>query len=154
MQEFLELFEVIREFGNAVIAGTGEELMRLESGALVTTVCLLAVCLIGTGIFAESRFAVMYAVLAGGKEKRLGTLFLRETGKGLSVQVPEKLLEKSESSRYLVRLPDDFARKHYMEELFLELPSGKRRVAVKKQIRFQAGLEWKINAGISKVMVP
>lgn len=154
MQEFSELFEIVKEFVSAVAAGTGEELLRLGSSAAVTVICLLAFGLIGSGIFAESRSAVLCAVSPGGKEKPLGTLYVRETGGRLRMQVPERLLEKSESIYYVAKLPMDFAGKHYMEELFLELPSGIRRMAVKRQIRFQVGLEWKINAGISKVMVP
>ena len=92
------------------------------------------------GIYIESRCAKLYAVLEKNQKKLLGNLYIREQKGKLFVMVPKKLLEKSESIYYTLGMSDGFAGRHYMEELFLELPSGRKRVAVKKQVSFKCGL--------------
>ncbi len=134
------MYEVIKEFACAVQSSVREELLRMGGSVGISLLCMVAFFCIILGIYIESRCAKLYAVLEKNQKKLLGNLYIREQKGKLFVMVPKKLLEKSESIYYTLGMSDGFAGRHYMEELFLELPSGRKRVAVKKQVSFKCGL--------------
>lgn len=134
------MWEVVKEFIGAVMQGTGEEMSRAGSGAAVTFLCMVAFALVLTGIFIESRCVTIYYVTAEGKRKLLGSLLIQKEEGNYRVRIPGHFFEKSESIYYYIHLPEDFAHRHYMEEILVELPAGKRRLAIKRRIQFKNGL--------------
>ena len=135
------MWVLVKEFFNAVMQGAGEEMSRAGSGAIIVFFCMIAFSCITIGIFLEGRCATLYYVTAEGKRKLLGSLFVQK-GEGIyRVKSPVTFLEKSESIYYYMHLPKDFAHRHYMEEILVELPAGKKRLAIKKQMQFKNGLK-------------
>lgn len=134
------MWEVIKEFIGAVTAGVGREISRAGSGAAVAFICMIAFLCIAAGIFIEGRCAVLYYVTTEGRRKLIGSLYVRKEEGNYRIKIPETYFDKSESIYYYVHLPEDFAHRHYMEELLVEMPSGKRRMAIKKQMQFKRGL--------------
>ena len=134
------MWEVIKEFIGAVTAGVGKEIIRAGSGAVIAFICMIAFLCIVAGIFIESRCALLYYVTTDGKRKLIGSLYVQTEDGNYKVKIPEAYFDKSESVYYYVHLPEDFAHRHYMEEILLEMPSGKRRLAIKKQVHFKSGL--------------
>lgn len=137
------MWEVMKEFICVVIEGIGEEISRAGSGIVVSFFCMLAFLCILVGIFIESRCARIYYVAAGGKRKLLGNIYFRNEEGCFKVKIPEHFLEKSESIYYCIEVPKDFAHRHYMEELQLELPAGRKKMAIKKHMQFKSGLQIK-----------
>ena len=133
--------EIIKEFIFAVIGAAGEEINRAGSGIAVCVMCFVAFSCIMAGIFIESRCGVLYYITAEGKERLVGSVYFRSENAGFKMKIPEHFFEKSESVYYCIKVPKDFAHRHYMEELQLELPTGKKKFAIKKQIKFKQG--WK-----------
>lgn len=117
-----------------------EEVLHMGGSKGIILLCLMAFFCIIFGICIENRCVKLYQVLENNQKNMLGNLYIKEQNGRLFVTVPGKLLEKSESVNYALGIPEGFAKKHYMEELFLELPSGRKRVAVKKQVSFKCGL--------------
>lgn len=134
------MYEVIKEFVCAVWSSVWEEVLYMGGGIGISLLCLAAFFCVILGICMENRCVKLYQVLGKNQKKMLGNLYIKEQNGRLFVTVPGKLLEKSESVNYTLGIPEGFAKKHYMEELFLELPSGRRRVAIKRYICFKTGL--------------
>lgn len=134
------MWEVLKEFAGTVISGTGEELRRAGSTAAVVFFCMLAFLCIAAGIFAESRCAMLYYLTPDGKRKLIGSIFIQKVRESYRVKIPSKFFEKSESIYYYLQLPEAFTHRHYMEEMQIELPAGRRRLPIKRQIQFKIGL--------------
>ena len=134
------MWEVAKEFIGAVMQGVGKEMSRAGSGVMVVLLCMIAFAFILTGIFMDSRCVMLYYVTAEGKRKLLGSLFIQKEEGNYRVKIPAHFFEKSESIYYYIHLPEDFAHRHYMEEMLVELPAGKRRLAIKKRMQFKNGL--------------
>ncbi len=133
------MLELTEEFFRAVWSGVAEEICGYGGSALITVLCMAAAGGILAGIFIDARCAVLYAV-TGNHAKTLGSLYIREEKGYLLVKVPDKLLERSDSIYYTMQISPAFTKRHYMEELFLELPGGRRKVAVKRKVRFKCGV--------------
>lgn len=134
------MWEVIREFIGVVMTAVAEEISRAGNGVAIVFVCMLAFASIVAGILIESRCAILYYVTSEGKRKLIGSLYVKKQEGNYKVRIPGIYFEKSESIYYYIHLPEDFAHRHYMEEMLIETPSGKRRMAVKKQMQFKNGL--------------
>lgn len=139
-REGSSMWEVIKEFIGAVMSGVAKEMGKAGGGAVVAFICMLAFLFIVAGIFIESRCALLYFVTAEGKRKLIGSLYVQTEDGNYKVKIPEAYFDKSESIYYYVHLPEDFAHRHYMEEMLIETPHGKRRLAIKKQMQFKSGL--------------
>ena len=134
------MWEIVKEFLNLVMSGVGKEMSRLGSGAAITFFCMIAFVCIVAGIFLESRCVSLYYLTSEGKRKLLGSILIQRQEGNYKVRIPGHFFEKSESIYYYLQMPEDFAHRHYMEEVMVELPSGRKRLAIKKQIQFKSGL--------------
>lgn len=132
--------ETVKEFLGMVLWKTAEEVSRAGRGMGITVLCMVAFFCIALGIYLNSRCALMYYIMPAGKKKFLGSLYIREVKGGFQIKVPGHFLEQSESIYYFLKIPAYFAGNHYMEEMKIELPSGKKRLAIKKQLTFQVNL--------------
>ncbi len=103
----------------------------------VAVVCLLIGSVIG------SRCGVLYYVEADGRKVKLGNVFVAEQKRRLCVKIPTRFLENSETTQYEITLDGDFAKRHFMEELFVKLPGKQQKLCVKEQVVFRNGLyDW------------
>ena len=135
------MYEMIKQFFNMVFSKTGEEICQAGRGMEVMLLCMVAFFCIILGLCLDSRCVVVYYVMPKGQKKLLGNLYIREEKGKFLVKMPKHFLEQSESIYYVLRIPRYFAKDHYMEEMVLELPSGKKRYAIKKTIQFKTGLQ-------------
>lgn len=145
-----EAIEVIKEFAILVVTKTCEEFGRnAEKGMGAMFFSMLAFFCITAGVFLKSRLASLYCISPDGKKKLLGDIYLKETRRGYTAKIPARFLERSDSVYYCLSIPQEFMEGHYMEQLLLETPAGRRFVPVKKVVRFQAGL-----AGLRETLAP
>ncbi len=136
-----EIIEIIKEFSVLVVTKACEEsVQNVEKGAGAMFLSMLAFSCITMGIFLKSRLASVYCISPKGKKKLLGDIYLKETKKGYEAKIPSRFLEVSDSIYYCMVMPREFIEGHYMEQLLLQTPAGRRFVPVKKVIRFRAGL--------------
>jgi len=139
-----EIVKIIKEIIVLVITQAGQELGRSAGKGLgVMFFCMLAFFCIVIGVFLSSRLASVYYITPEGKKRFLGDIYLKETKRGYMAKIPPRFLEKSDSIYYYMEIPQEFISGHYMEKLFLDTPSGKKLVPVKKIVRFQIALsDW------------
>lgn len=136
-----EIIKVVKEFIVLVVTQAFGEFGRSAGrGMGIMFLSMLAFFCIVVGVFLSSRLASVYYITPEGKKKFLGDIYLKEGKRGYTAKIPPRLLEKSDSIYYYMEIPQGFIGGHYMEKLFLDTPSGKKLVPVKKIVRFQIGL--------------
>ncbi|MDE6607659.1 MAG: hypothetical protein K2K54_07890 [Lachnospiraceae bacterium] len=136
-----EIVRIIKEFIVLVVTQAFGELGRNAGrGMGIMFLSMLAFFCIVVGVFLSTRLASVYYITPEGKKKFLGDIYLKEGKRGYTAKIPPRLLEKSDSIYYYMEIPQEFIGGHYMEKLFLDTPSGKKLVPVKKIVRFQIGL--------------
>jgi len=135
------MFEIIKEFIVCVVLKTWKEFSRdAGRGMGVMFFCMLAFFCIVFGIYLGSRCARVYCITPEGKKKLLGDIYIKETKGGYRTTIPSRLLERSDSIYYYMEIPAEFTDSHYMEQLLLDTPRGRKRIPIKKRVRFKIGL--------------
>lgn len=135
------MFEIVKEFILCVVLEAWGELGKDTGRSMgVMFFCMLAFFCIVFGAYLGSRCACVYYIAPEGKKKLLGDIYIRETRGGYTAAISSKMLAKSNSVYYYMEIPAEFTDSHYMEQLFLDTPMGRKRIPIKKRTYFKLGL--------------
>lgn len=135
------MFEIVKEFILCVVLEAWRELGKDTGRSMgVMFFCMLAFFCIILGVCLGSRCACVYCITPEGKKKLLGDVYIKETRYGYKATISPRLLARSCSIYYYMEIPAEFTGSHYMEQLFLDTPMGRKSVPVKKRIHFKLGL--------------
>ena len=135
------MFEIVKELFLCVILEAWREFGKEIGRSMgIMVFCILAFFCIVFGIYLSSRCACVYYITPEGKKKLLGDIYITETKSGYMATIPPRFIEKSDSIYYYMEISEEFTDSHYMEQLVLDTPMGRKRVPVKKRIHFKIGL--------------